>query len=106
MVNGTRNRKFGMRKMYCLTKTMGRNVATEGDITISEDGETTQKYRAKGDSKQFLRYRLPLQRYVLLFQGMDPQNWFPPKLTFQQIRTPWNLFYCKIWTPSEKFGPL
>ena len=30
---------------------------------------TTQKYHAKGDSKQFLQYCLLLQRYIPLFQG-------------------------------------
>ena len=35
---------------------------------------------------------------------MDPPNWFPPELIFWWIRTPWNLFYRKIWTPSEKLG--
>jgi len=33
---------------------------------------------------------------------MDFPKLVPPGTNFLD---PWNLFYCRIWTPGEKFGP-
>ena len=37
---------------------------------------------------------------------MDPPKLVPPGTNSSKNMDPRNLFHCKIWTPSEKFGPL
>ena len=36
---------------------------------------------------------------------MDPTKLVPPGTNFLINENPWNLFFCKIRTLSEKFGP-
>ena len=36
---------------------------------------------------------------------MDPPKLVPPGTNFSINKDPPELIYCKIWTPSEKFGP-
>ena len=58
----------------------------------------------KTKKKQFLVPQLKY-KFAPVIVKMDPPKLVLPGTNFTTNKDPRNLFYCKIWTPSEKFGP-